>query len=309
MAKDHSDPFRARDYLHPRYWPMWLFFGFLRLWALLPYRAQLFAGNWLGRLIQLVSGRRRRIVTTNLRLCFPDKTEQERDAIARDAYRNLGISVFELAMCWWWPEHRLKPLVEVHGLEHVRKHLDNEQGVILLSGHFTSLEIGGRLLALFLPFQAMYRTQKNPLFDSLLYSKRQGYLQDVVSRKNTRRLIKGIRSLVPTWYAPDQNFGRERNVFAPFFGVKTATISASARLAKSAGAVMVPFYPERKSDGRGYVLHLLPALENFPSGDDVADATAINATIEHFARQHPEQYMWVHKRFKTRPEGEPNPYR
>ena len=304
MASHKSDLFRVRDYLHPRYWGTWLFFGLLRLATLLPYRAQLAIGRRLGLLSRRLSAKRRRIVRTNLELCFPELSAAEREQLDHASFENLGISIFELAMCWWWPEKKLRPLVEIRGLEHVRGCLDRGQGVILLSGHFSSLEIGGRLLALFLPFAAMYRTQKNRLFDSLLYTKRQGYLEDVISRKNTRRMIKGIRNLTPTWYAPDQNFAGERNVFAPFFGIATATITASARLAKSSGAAMIPFYPERKRDDSGYILWLLPPMDNFPSGDDLQDASAINATIEQFARQRPEQYMWVHQRFKTRPPGE-----
>lgn len=211
-------------------------------------------------------------------------------------------------MCWWWKAERLKPLVEVRGLEHVENCLENKQAVILLSGHFTSLEIGGRLLALSLPFQAMYRTQKNLFFDSYLYTRRQSYLVDVISRKNTRRVLKGIRSLVPTWYAPDQNFARERNVFAPFFDIPTATITASTRLAASGNAAILPYYPERKSDGSGYILWIDPPLKNFPSGDEIVDATAINATIEQFVIKNPDQYMWMHPRFKTRPDGEPDIY-
>jgi KDO2-lipid IV(A) lauroyltransferase len=287
---------------------MWSFIGFLRLCAFLPYSFQLAAGKNLGRLLQKLSTKRRRIIDINLALCFPELSAEKRNDIANSNYQNVGIAIMEMAMCWWWKADRLRPLVEVRGLEHVHKCLENNQGVILLSGHFTSLEIGGRLLALHLPFSAMYRTQKNRLFDSFLFTKRSGYLKDVISRKNTRRMLKGIRNLTPTWYAPDQNFGGERNVFAPFFGIQTATISASSRLAKSADAAMLPFYPERKRDGSGYILWILPPLENFPSGDDVADATAINATIETIARQMPTQYMWVHKRFKTRPEGEPDLY-
>lgn len=287
---------------------MWLFIGFLRLAALFPYPTQLKIGRRLGKTLQKLSGKRQRITDINLRLCFPDKSEEERKHIKDLCYENLGISLLEMAMCWWWPEEKFRPLVEVRGLEHIEACLKKNQGVILLSGHFTSLEIGGRLLALFTPFQAMYRTQKNRLFDSYLYTKRNSYLVDVISRKNTRGLIKGIRSLVPTWYAPDQDFRRERNVFAPFMGVQTATISAGSRLAKSTGAAMLPYFPERKADGSGYILWIKPPLENFPSGDDVADATAINASIEQFVRLHPDQYMWVHKRFRTRPEGEPDIY-
>jgi KDO2-lipid IV(A) lauroyltransferase len=126
----------------------------------------------------------------------------------------------------------------------------------------------------------------------------------VVSRKNTRQLIRGIRQKLPTWYAPDQDFRRERNVFAPFLGVPAATITAGSRLAQASGAAMLPYYPERKRDGSGYVLRIGPPLENFPSGDDVADAAAINRSIGEYVRLHPENYMWIHKRFKTRPPGE-----
>jgi len=309
MASHQSTLFRATDYLHPRYWLMWLLFGLLRLITLFPYSVHLWAGRLLGRLIQHLSGKRQRVVDTNLRLCFSEKSEQQREQIKRQSYQNLGISLMEMAMCWWWKPERLKPLVEVRGLEHIENCLANKQPVILLSGHFTSLEIGARLLALTsTPLQVMYRTQKNLLFDSFLFTKRSSYLVNVISRKNTRGLLKGIRQLIPTWYAPDQDFTRERNVFAPFFGVPTATITASARLAQTTKAATLPFYPERKADGSGYILWIEPPLENFPSGDDMADASAINASIERFIEKNPDQYMWVHKRFKTRPEGEPSLY-
>ncbi len=287
---------------------MWLVILQLRLLALLPYPALMWAGRHLGHLIQRISGHRQRIVDINLKLCFSELSTQQRDLIKRKSYENLGISLMEMSMCWWWKPQRLEKLVEIRGLENVHACIANKRGVILLSGHFTSLEIGARLLALHQPLQVMYRTQKNRLFDSLLYSKRQGYLQAVISRKNTRGLLKGIKNLLPTWYAPDQDFARERNVFAPFFGVPTATITASARLAQSTGAAMLPFYPERKPDGSGYTLWIEPPLANFPSGDDLADASAINASIERFIRKQPDQYMWVHQRFKTRPPGEDKIY-
>ncbi len=287
---------------------MWLVILLLRLLAFMPYPALMWTGRHLGHLIQRISDRRQRIVDINLKLCFKELSPQERDQIKRKSYENLGISLMEMAMCWWWTPQRLEKLVEIRGLENIQTCIENKQGVILLSGHFTSLEIGGRLLVLQQPMQVMYRTQKNRLFDSLLYTKRQGYLADVISRKNTRSLLKGIKKLVPTWYAPDQDFARERNVFAPFFGVPTATITASARLAQSTGAAMLPFYPERKPDGSGYTLWIEPPLADFPSGDELADASAINASIERFIRKQPDQYMWVHQRFKTRPPGEDKIY-
>ncbi len=288
---------------------MWAGFGLLRLMTLFPYSFHIRIGLYLGRFLLFMAGEKEHIVDTNLKLCFPDKSGTERDFIKRESYENFGISVMELAMCWWWKPQRLKPLVEVRGLEHIEKCLENKQAVVLLSGHFTSLEIGGRLLALHLPFQAMYTIQKNPFFDSLLYSKRRGYMVDMISRKNTRRMIKGIRSLIPTWYAPDQNFPRERNVFAPFFGTPAATITATSRLAQSARAEVLPYYPERKSDGSGYILWISAPLEDFPGQDEMVDATRVNASIETFVLQNPGQYMWMHPRFKTRPVGDPDIYR
>ena len=308
MARHVSDDFRARDYWHPRFWPMWINLGILRMIALFPYRCQIFLGGVFGKLIQILSPKRQRVVDINLQLCFPEKSVAERNKIKNASFQNLGIALLEMSMCWWWSEDRLRSLVEIRGREHIEAVLDSGRGVILLTGHFTSLEIGGRLFTLSMPLQAMYRTQKNRMFDSYLYTRRKSYLENAISRKNTRQMIRGIKKLIPTWYAPDQNFPNEKNVFAPFMGVQTATISASSRLAQSTGGAMLPFYPERKKDGSGYIIWIEPPLVDFPSGDDVRDATAINASIEKFVRLNPEQYLWAHKRFKTRPPGEPDIY-
>lgn len=271
---------------------------------MLPFRVQLFIGRRLGDLLYIGSGSRRSITDTNLKRCLSDKSDVELHAIKRTCYRNIGISMIEIAICWWWPEEDLIDMVEIEGQHHIDDALKNDKAVMLLSGHFTSLEIGARLLALFTPLQVMYRQQKNKLFDSYLYTRRSAYFVNTVSRKNTRLLIRGLHQRVPTWYAPDQDFAREKNVFAPFFNIPAATITAGSRLAKASNAVMLPFYPRRKEDDSGYVLTIGPPLQNFPSGDDVADATAINETIEQHVIDYPQNYMWVHKRFKTRPKGE-----
>ena len=308
MARHVSDDFRARDYWHPRFWPMWINLGILRTIALFPYRSQILLGSVFGKIIQILSQKRQRVADINLQLCFPEKSVAERNKIRNASFRNLGIALLEMSMCWWWSEDRLRSLVEIRGREHIEAVLDSGRGVILITGHFTSLEIGARLFTLSMPLQAMYRTQKNRLFDSYLYTRRKSYLENAISRKNTRQMIRGIKKLIPTWYAPDQNFPNEKNVFVPFMGVQTATISAGSRIAQSSGGAMLPFYPERKKDGSGYIIWIEPPLADFPSGDDVRDATAINASIEKFVRQNPEQYLWIHKRFKTRPPGEPAIY-
>jgi KDO2-lipid IV(A) lauroyltransferase len=307
-SPNNNNKFCSSDFIHPRFWVTWFSIALLRLISCLSYPCQLWMGKRLGRLIRRLPGCRQSVVEINLQLCFPEKSDKEREQIKNECYESIGIALVEMAMCWWWSDKRLKSLVEIRGLEHLETVLAGGQGAILLSGHFTSLEIGTRLFALTTPLQVMYRTQRNALLDRYLYSKRCGYLENVISKKNTRQLIKGIKKLIPTWYAPDQNFSSERNAFAPFMGVPTATITASSRLVRSAGCAMLPFYTYRKPDGTGYILTIEPPLENFPSGDDFLDATAINASIEKFVRSHPEQYMWLHQRFKSRPDGEPSLY-
>jgi KDO2-lipid IV(A) lauroyltransferase len=305
MGEQSSVTFKASDYYAPKFWPMWCIFGLLRLVSLLPYRVEMALGRLFGRFVFLAAGtRRRRIVDLNLARCFPEKPLAERNRIKSACYQNLGISLIEMAMCWWWSPEKLRPLVEIKGLEHLDAMLESGRGVILLAGHFSTLEIGARLLALYVPLQVMYRTQRNPMFDSYLFTKRSGYFVNTVSRKSTRQLIRGIKKGITTWYAPDQDFRRERNVFAPFMGIAAASITASSRLAHSSGAAMMPYYPERKKDGSGYILHIEPPLPDFPSGDDLVDATQINQSIEKYARLFPENYMWIHQRFKTRPPGE-----
>jgi KDO2-lipid IV(A) lauroyltransferase len=304
MGEQSSVLFKASDYLHPRFWSTWCIFAGLRLISLLPYRAAMGVGRLFGDLLLFISGSRQKAVDTNLARCFPEKNIDERNRIKIECYRNMGSSVIEMAMCWWWSDDKLRPLVDIEGREHLDAVLASGRGAILLTGHYTSLEIGGRLLTLFMPLQGMYRTQRNLMFDSYLYTRRQSYLVDIVSRKSTRQLIKGIRKQVPTWYAPDQDFRRERNVFAPFMGIAAATISASSRMAQTANAAMLPYYPERKQDGTGYILHIGAPLDDFPSGDEISDAGAINRSIETWVREFPENYMWIHQRFKTRPPGE-----
>lgn len=304
MTKRVPAEFNALDYLHPRHWLMWCAFGILRLFSLLPYRAGMFAGRQIGGFIYLFAGSRRQVADINLRHCFPDSSPAERKQIIFQCFQNIGVSLIEMAMCWWWPDEKLKPLVEIKGREHLDAVLASGRGAILLAGHFSSLEISGRLFALSMPLQVMYKAQSNDLFDKYIYAQRSSYFVNTISRKNTRRLIKGIKDKIPTWYAPDQDFRREKNVFAPFLGVATATITASSRIAQASGAAMLPFYPERKADGSGYILRIEAPLEDFPSGDDLKDATAINRSIEKYARLHPDNYLWIHKRFKTRPPGE-----
>lgn len=278
------------------------------LLAQLPFRAQMFIGARLGDLLRWLAPRRRRIAETNLRLCFPGRNPAERARLIKAHFRSMGMGSVETAMSWWTPERRLRHLVRIEGLEHLTHALEQGRGVILLSGHFTSLEIGGRLLSLFAPFHVLYRQHKNPLFEAVMRRARERHFDKAIPRDDMRGMIRSLKDNMPVWYAPDQDYGREKSVFAPFFGIPAATITATSRLAKASGAAVVPFFQTRLPDGGGYILRLYPALQGFPGQDAVEDARRVNRIIEEQILAMPEQYLWVHRRFKTRPEGEDSVY-
>ncbi len=281
----------------------WSGIGAAWLLTRLPVGWQLALGRGLGRLAWHLARRRRHIGEVNLRLCFPDLSATERRRLLRAHFRALGMGVVETAMSWWLPGRRLRPLVTLEGLEHLEAALARGRGVILLSAHFTTLEIAGRLLALQAPFHVMYRSHKNPVFEAVMRRARERHFDRAIRRDDLRGFLRSLRQGMPVWYAPDQNYGREHSIFVDFFGVPAATITATHRLARLSGAPVVPFFPQRLGEDPRYRLRLLPALEGFPGDDEVADTRRINALIEEAVRACPEQYLWVHRRFKTRPPG------
>ncbi len=303
-----ESPFPVSRFLAPRFWPGWLGLGLLWLAAQLPRRPRLWAGALFGRLLWWLLPRRRRIATVNLNLCFPALSEAERRRLLRHHFASLGMMLVELAMSWWLSDARLRGLAGIEGIEHFDRALEQGRGVILLSAHLTTMEIGGRLLLLERDFHPMYRESKNPLFETVMHRGRARHADKAIRRGDIRGMLKSLKQNVGVWYAPDQDYGMDKSSFAPFFGVPAATITATSRLAAMSGAPVVPFFQQRLDDGR-YRLYFLPALEGFPGEDPVADAARINALIEKQIRQMPEQYLWVHRRFKNRPEGEPGVYR
>lgn len=278
------------------------------LLAQAPFRLQTAIGSGLGWCMWIVARRRRHIAAINLKLCFPERDAASRQRLLKAHFRSLGMGAVETAMSWWTPARRLRGLVSIQGLEHLHAALQQGKGVILLSGHFTSLEIGGRLLSLHAPFHVLYRVHKNPLFEAVMRRAREAHYDKAIPREDMRAMLRSLRDNMPVWYAPDQDYGRSKSVFAPFFGTPAATITATSRLAKSSGAAVVPFFQRRREDGSGYVLCIYPALNNFPSADVQADARRINELIEEQVLAMPEQYLWVHRRFKTRPEGDATLY-
>ena len=214
----------------------------------------------------------------------------------------MGMLLIETALSWWASGPSLEKRVRYEGLEHLEAGLAAGKGVILLTGHFTSMELGGRLMMLKQPCYVMFRPLKNPLFNAVMVNARTYHSEGIVLQDDPRAMVRALRKNKVVWYAPDQDYGRKLSVFAKFFGLTAATVPATARLVKMSKAKVIPFVPRREADGT-YVLTLSPALENFPTGDDVADAQSINDLIEKEVRQTPEQYYWVHRRFKTQPEG------
>lgn len=220
----------------------------------------------------------------------------------------MGISIMEVVSGWWAPAKRLKKLVTINGLDYLETALNQGTGVILLSAHFTCLEIGGRLLSLYAPFHVMYRSNENPVVEMFMRKNRELHFEKAIPRDNVREMLNSLKQGKAVWYASDQNFGHKNSVFADFFGVPAATNTATSRLAKLSGASVIPFFPVRRPDGKGYDLNLLPPLDNFPSGDALIDAMRINKLIEDQIRKAPEQYLWMHRRFKDRPGGVDNVY-
>ncbi len=292
----------------PRYWPVQAGLALGRLIAWLPFRLQLALGRTLGRLAFYLMRGRRRIARTNIALCFPQLDQSARRALLREHFQSLGLGVVETAMSWWSPAARLRHLAKIEGLEHLEAALAHGRGVILLSAHFTTLEIGGRLLALHAPFHVLYRTHKNAAFEDVMRRARELHFEKAIARDDMRGMLKSLKANMPVWYAPDQNYGAEHSIFVSFFGIPAATITATARLARISGARVVPFFQQRLPGSAGYQLCLYPALENFPTDDEQADTQRINDLIEAEIRKMPAQYLWAHRRFKSRPPGQPALY-
>jgi len=294
----------CKAFLHPRYWGVWFVVGILWLIVQLPYPAQTAIGRHLGRLFMRLSYKRRYpIAKINISLCFPELSAAQQQQLLKKHFENLGITLIETAFAWWGSSKRLQKLGTVNGLEHLNSALKQGKGVILFSAHYTTLEIGLRFTVMQTLFKFAYRAHENPLIDYLIISNRSRHATDGgIRRDNIRLMLKTLKQNQAVWFAADQNSGE--GIFAPFFGVMAATNTATVRLAKMTGAAIVPYSSRRLPDNQGYQVEFLPALEQFPSDDLLADVSRLNQVIEKVVRQAPEQYLWVHRRFKDRPDGE-----
>jgi KDO2-lipid IV(A) lauroyltransferase len=282
------------------------------LWLLhfLPLPLLAVIGRGLGRLLMLFGRKRRAVVALNLTWCFPELDERARHALARRHFASLGRSFLERGILWWGSRQRLEKLIHVEGEQHLQKQLDAGRPVILLAPHFLGLDAGGVGIAMRHDSISLYAAQRNPLFNTLLLRGRHRFGdQQLLSRQDgVRATVKAMRSGRPFYYLPDLNARRRDAVFVPFFGVSTATISGLPRLARVAGAAVLPCVTRMLPGGAGYRVEIGEPWADYPTDDVVADTARMNSWLEGVIRTMPEQYYWVHRRFKTRPPGEARPY-
>jgi len=280
--------------------------GIFLLWLMhfLPFRVLVWVGTTLGSLLYLIAAERRKVGSINLKLCFPDLSEEARKKLLREHFKMFARGLIERSILWWSSAEYISSLIRVEGVEHFEAVKDKPS--ILLTPHFVGMDVGGQWIAQHADTVCMYANQKNLYLTELLLKKRARFRnQRLYSRQQgLRPILKGMRAGMPFIYPPDQDQGVKDGAFIPFFGVPAATMTSVARIAQMAGAKVVPSITRLLPGGAGYVLTFYPAWENYPSGDDIADTRRVNEFIEDRVREMPEQYFWLHKRFKTRPEGE-----
>lgn len=290
------------SFLLPKYWLTWL--GVLILYTIswLPYKFQLALGRGVGRLLMKLGSSRQRVAETNLKLCFPDMSEQERQRMLKANFENTGIALFETGMGWWWPNWRVERKVTVKGLEHIEKAKAEGHGVLLLAMHYLSAEINCRAMGTQHPTVVFYRPHNNELMEYFQFRGRGRSNKYMLGKRDVKGLIKALREKESCIYLPDQDYGRNKSEFVPFFAVdETATTTGTLIFARQKNVKTMMVIPTRNDDGSGYTIEVTPPLEGFPSKDDIADVTRVNQELEKAIMRAPEQYMWLHRRFKTRP--------
>jgi len=297
-----SSPFKI-SFLGPRYWLTWIGVLFLYVISWLPQKLQLGLGKLLGRLVHKFMKRRRHIAQVNIKLCFPDMSEAEQKKLVLKNMENTGIAMVETGMAWWWPQWRVKNVYgSIKGLEHFERVQASGKGVLLLVPHFLHLEMTSRVMGLKCQGLGFYRPHNNPLMEYFTTNGRLRSNEYLIGRKDVKGLLKSLKNKKVCYYLPDQDYGRNRCEFVPFYAVPdTATTTGTLMFAGSKNCETMSLISHRDDNGK-YHLEIIPELENFPSGDDKADVTRVNQRVEQAINTAPAQYMWLHRRFKTRPD-------
>jgi KDO2-lipid IV(A) lauroyltransferase len=274
--------------------------GIGSLWLsikILPWAFQQKIGKWIGRALLVAASKRKQIAAANLKLAFPNLTENEHKKLLRLHFESFGVGIFEVGQGWWGSENFLSTQCSIDGLEHFDRAIAKGRGVILLSAHFTTLEITGHMLGIRRPVNVLYRRNQNPVIERFLKKGRERHAVGTVHKDDIRGMIRLLKRGGAVWFAFDQHYNGKDHVFATFFGIPTATNTATSRMAKITKCSIVPFFGHRKENG-SYNLTLLPELDGFPSEDVTSDTNRLNSLIEDAIKIYPEQYLWVHRRYR-----------
>lgn len=287
---------------HPKYWLLWFGVGLMRLTQLLPLAMQMKIGAIVGRLAKKVIGSRVKTARRNLALCFPHMPQAEQDELLARNFEETGKAIFDTINAWWWSDEKIQRHMTITGQEHVQQTLDDGHGVILFAVHCLPLEMGARIFGQFQPGVGVYRPHNNPVMEYLQVKGRLRSNKALVSKRDLRQMVRCLRSPDVIWYTADQDFGRSSATFIPFFAMPdAATITGATTLARLGKAKVLPFSVVRNADDKGYTIEIAPPLDNFPTKDEVEDAKRGNGIIEQIINKDRAQYMWLHRRFKTRP--------
>jgi len=299
------------SFLLPKYWPTWLGVFVLYTITWLPYKLQLSLGRLIGRLLLKVGSKRKHVADTNLRMCFPQMSVEERHDMLVKNFENTGIALLETGMGWWWPNWRVKSKFTIKGVEHLNKAQEDGNGILLLAMHYLSAEINLRGIGYTHPMVVFYRPHNNPLMEFFQYRGRGQSNKAMLGKKDVKGLIQALNEGDTCVYLPDQDYGRNRSLFVPFFDVKeTASTTGTLIFARQKNVKTMMIIPTRNEDGSGYTIEITPPLDNFPTDDDEIDVRRVNKELEKAILMKPAQYMWLHRRFKTRPSKDaPSPYK
>jgi KDO2-lipid IV(A) lauroyltransferase len=313
VSKNSCDPESAQHFWALKFWPTWVLLGLLKFISMLPFAWQVALAKTLTPIVMMLAKSRVKVCRINLEKAFPDWTPEHRAVKLRECFYSFVLGAIESNFTYWASrENFLKLPIRIDGFEYVQAALSKGQGVIICGYHLHLIDLASRAVGEKLKAEggvktaAVYQANKNPLVDKFLYGWRRRYAADVFRRKELKKMLSWLKNGNVLLYAPDQDFGRAPSVFAPFFNIPTATITAPARMVQHVGSVLVPVIFLREAGQ--YLIRFHKPIDHYPSGDDLKDASALNALFESVIREYPEQYLWQHRRFKTRPEGEESFY-
>ena len=294
-------------FIHPKFFPTWILILLMRIGVFIPFSAQVIIGRIIGKVMYPLMSKLRSTAYSNISHCFPEKKQSQVNALVKSHFEAIGISLFETANAYYASDKKIIKLLTTKNEHFFKDALKQEGGIILLCAHFMPLMLGSRALLINHTIANIYRPQNNKLFDQAMVKGYKNHGAVMIKSTDTRSIVKAINNSLPIWYAPDQDLGEKNSVFALLFGIPTATATATARLAKNNNTRVIPYSFIRTK--KGYEMSFEEPLQNFPSNNPVDDATTTNMILEKQIKKTPEQYLWIHRRFKTRPEGAKNFYK